>query len=66
MTVTKEEFEAYLVVRDSSVTNMFDVHSVIFHAESMCDMKLTKEKCFYIMKHFDSLMVKFKSEPGSS
>ncbi len=61
MGVTKEEFEAYLAVRDSGVTNMFDVHSVIFHAESLCDMKLTREKCVYIMNHFGSLVEEFKS-----
>ena len=61
MEIAKEEFNAYLVVRDSGATNMFDVHSVIFHAEDMCDMKLTKEKCIHIMKNFYVLEKKFEN-----
>ena len=46
--MTKEKFESYLAVRDSGVTNMFDVRRV-------CELSgggLAKEDCFDIMKNF--------------
>jgi hypothetical protein len=51
MKPTKEQFEDYVSIRNSGVTNMFAVTVV-------CDLSstgLTKENCFYIMKHFTEL-----------
>ena len=45
MKPTKEQFEDYVGIRDSGVTNMFDVRTV-------CDLSstgLTREICLYIM-----------------
>lgn len=58
--ITKEKFEAYLQVRDSGVTNMFDVNRVINLAEGMAGIILTKEDCFDIMKNFVKYTEKFK------
>ena len=51
MKPTKEQFEDYVSIRDSGVTNMFAISVV-------CDLShtgLTKEICFYIMEHFKEL-----------
>ncbi len=48
---TKEQFEDYVAIRNSGVTNMF-------HVTMVCELsttELSKENCFYIMKHFDEL-----------
>lgn len=48
---TKAQFEDYVAIRDSGVTNMFDVHMVC----SLSDTGLTKEICLYIMTNFMEL-----------
>jgi hypothetical protein len=48
---TKEQFEEYVAIRDSGVTNMFDVKFI----EGCSYSGLTKEHCIYIMKHFEEL-----------
>lgn len=48
---TKGQFEDYVKIRDSGVTNMFDVRTV-------CNMSitgLTEEICLYIMSNFMEL-----------
>ena len=48
---TKEQFEDYVSIRDSGITNMFAVRIV-------CQLSytgLTKENCLYIMSHFEEL-----------
>lgn len=52
MKPTKEQFEEYLAIRDSGVTNMFDVNFITTISET----GLTKDICLYIMKHFDELV----------
>jgi hypothetical protein len=52
--ITKEEFEAYLRVQKSGVTNMFLITAV---AELS---GLTREKCLYIMQNYDKCMEQFK------
>lgn len=47
--ITKEEFVAYEEVRESGVTNMFDVKTVSRLSE------LPKEKVFEIMKRYKEL-----------
>lgn len=48
---TKEQFEEYVAIRDSGVTNMFDVTYIIL----ISNTGLTKNNCLYIMEHFVDL-----------
>ena len=51
MKPTKEQFQEYVNIRNSGVTNMFDVRFI-------CDISvtdLTREICLYIMQHFGEL-----------
>ena len=55
---TKEQFEDYVGIRDSGVTNMFAVSTV-------CDLSstgLTRDNCFYIMHHFVELAEEYEVE----
>jgi len=54
--VTKEEFESYVEVQESGVTNMWDIRYVGELSG------LTKEQCFYIMKNYGSLADKYSEE----
>ena len=52
---TKEQFEDYIRIQHSGVTNMFDITTV-------CDLShtgLTREICFYIMDHYEDLMEEY-------
>lgn len=51
MKPTKEQFKDYVRIRNSGVTNMFDVRTV---CELSCT-ELTRDICLYIMKHFVEL-----------
>ena len=51
MKPTKEQFEDYVGIRNSGVTNMFAVN-VICHLSCT---GLTKDICLYIMEHFNEL-----------
>ena len=51
MKPTKEQFEDYVSIRDSGVTNMFAVSVVC----SLSVTGLTKNICLYIMDHFKEL-----------
>ncbi len=58
MKPTKEQFEEYVGIRNSGITNMFDVKFI-------CDISstdLTKDNCLYIMKHFAELAEEYKVE----
>lgn len=57
--MTKEKFDAYFVVQQSGVTNMFAVRTVIDYANKMCDVRLTKEDCFCIMENYSKLKKKY-------
>ena len=46
--ITEEKFNAYISIRNSGVTNMFDVNKVI----KLSDGLLTREDCLDIMKNF--------------
>lgn len=55
---TREQFEDYVNIRNSGITNMFAVSVV-------CDLSctdLTRENCFYIMKHFAELAEEYGVE----
>ena len=42
---TREQFEEYVEIRDSGVTNMFDIRYIC----SISDTGLTRENCLYII-----------------
>lgn len=48
---TKEQFEEYVAIRYSGVTNMFDIEYI----KSISTTGLKKEHCIYIMRHFVEL-----------
>ena len=52
--ISREKFESYEQVRQSGVTNMFNVKLV-------CDLaELTRDEVMYIMKHYGELSKVFK------
>ena len=58
MKPTKEQFEDYVSIRDSGVTNMLAVNVV-------CELSrtgLTKDICSYIMKNFEALAEEYGVE----
>lgn len=58
MKPTKEQFEEYVAIRDSGVTNMFDVTFIV----GMSDTGLTKANCLYIMQNFKELSEEYGVE----
>ena len=58
--MTKEKFQAYLIVQRSGITNMFAVNKVIQLAEEVADTELTKEDCFDIMKNYTKYKEEYK------
>lgn len=58
--VSKEKFEAYVKVRKSGITNMFNIANVIETADKIFEVELTKEDCIYIMENYKKLMEAFK------
>lgn len=58
MKPTKEQFEEYIAIRDSGMTNMYNVKFI-------CDMSytgLTRDICIYIMEHFEELAEEYEVE----
>lgn len=55
---TKEQFEEYVAIRDSGVTNMFDIKCITRLSET----GLKKEHCIYIMQHFADLADEYEVE----
>jgi hypothetical protein len=53
--VTKEQFMAYIAVRDSGVTNMFDTRAVTKYAKKLSDVTLERKDCLEIMANFSKL-----------
>ena len=51
MKPTKEQFIDYVSIRDSGVTNMYDIRTVCWLSKTF----LTKDHCLYIMHHFEEL-----------
>lgn len=54
MEITQEEFQSYISVRMSGITNMWDIRNV------MALTYLSKEKILYIMKNYGELSEKYK------
>ena len=48
---TKEQFEEYVDIRNSGVTNMWDIRFIT----KLSDTGLDKSTCMYIMQHFGEL-----------
>ena len=55
--ITKEDFMDYERIRESGVTNMFDIRTVI----SLSD-NLDKEKCLEIMRDYSKLREQYLGE----
>lgn len=53
MEITKEQFEAYVRVQKSGITNMWNVALVMELSG------LTEEQCLYIMKNYSTLKTKY-------
>ena len=53
---TREQFQEYVDIRDSGVTNMFDVSYI----ESISTTGLTRLNCIYIMKNFKELAEEYE------
>ena len=51
MKPTKKQFLEYVSIRDSGITNMWDIRFI----ESISETGLNKDICLYIMKHFEEL-----------
>ena len=51
MPPTKEQYQEYVNIRDSGITNMLDVRFIT----TISTTGLTKEICLYIMNHFAEL-----------
>jgi len=59
MEITKEKFIAYEKVRQSGLTNMFDVNKVIDLAILICGVELEKEEVLDIMKNYTKYFEKY-------
>lgn len=55
---TKEQFEEYVAIRYSGVTNMFDFKYIT----TISTTGLKKEHCIYIMRHFAELADEYEVE----
>ena len=53
---TKEQFEDYVAIRNSGVTNMFNVTNVC----NWSNKTLTPDVCLYIMGHFQELAQEYQ------
>ena len=60
--ISKEKFLAYEDIRQSGLTNMFDISEVISLAEMESDIILTKEECLEIMKDYCKLHEEYIEE----
>ncbi len=53
--ITKEKFQTYKMIRDSGITNMFDVTRVI----KLSNNSLTREDCIDIMNNYSKYAKQF-------
>ena len=58
MKPTKEQFEEYVSIRNSGVTNMFDIRFI----ESISTTGLNRHICLYIMQHFEDIAKEYDVE----
>ena len=52
MNITQEQFESYVDVQESGITNMFDVRTVSAHSG------LDRQEIMHIMKNYSELLEK--------
>jgi hypothetical protein len=57
--ITKEQFEAFEIVRESGLTNMFAVRRVAELSEELTETELTKEDVVEIEKNYKDLKEKY-------
>lgn len=57
-----EQFEAYVLIQKSGITNMFDTRFVSEVARDVLDVDLTRFNCMYIFKHYEELMNEYADE----
>ena len=55
---TKEQFEEYVAIRNSGVTNMVNITYIAL----ISNTGLTKNNCLYIMEHFKELADEYEVE----
>ena len=60
--MTKGKFLAYLAVRDSGVTNMFDTRAVVKYAKQFSGVTLDRKDCLEIMANFTKLKYEYSKE----
>lgn len=53
---TKGQFREYVEIRDSGVTNMFDIRYIT----GVSVTGLDRDICLYIMKHFEELAEEYE------
>ena len=58
MKPTKEQFQEYVAIRDSGITNMFDIGFIM----DLSTTGLDKPICLYIMKNFEELAKEYEVE----
>lgn len=57
--ITREQFEAYLDVRDGGETNMWNAKRVIELAQEYSGVELTRQEVTTIIDNFEELQGKF-------
>lgn len=55
MKPTKEQFEEYVSIRASGVTNMFDIKFIC----TISNTGLDRDTCMYIMENFSALATEY-------
>lgn len=60
--MTKKKFKAYLTVRESGITNMFDLPEVKQLARKLANTELTSEEIFDAMSNFAKYSRMYKIE----
>lgn len=59
--ITLEKFDAFIEVRDSGVTNMFDSTRVAMEAYDQCGVSLSRKDVIEIISNFDELAKRFEN-----
>ena len=57
MKPTKAQFKEYIEIRNSGITNMFDIRFIT----DISTEGLTKDICLYIMSHFKELVDEYST-----
>lgn len=56
------QFEAYVLIQKSGITNMFDVDTIEDVANAILEVYLDRANCLYIYKHYNELMDEYKDQ----